>query len=147
MTSFNPMNQLQDLIRFDESITKYLSKTNGFPNVFKRLAPDKAKMPYVIIRSTSDMSEGNEILSRALMVIDIYTNNDDTKLTNIEKAIKRSLSNKIYDTFNEKSYEFGIIQTFFKGTFDATQPDPTILCKQINTVLRYNESAFYFEEN
>lgn len=81
------------------------------------------------------------------MIIDIYVNNDDTKLTNIEKAIKRSLSNKIYDTFNEKSYEFGIIQTFFKGTFDASQPDPTILCKQINTVLRYNESAFYFEEN
>lgn len=104
-------------------------------------------MPYIIIAPATNIYEGNEVLSKAMLTASIFVNNDDTKLTNIEKAIKRSLSNKIYDTFNEKSHEYGIVQTYFQGTFDIEQPDPTILSTQLTIVLRYNESAFYFDEN
>lgn len=145
MASFNPVEQLQSVLKNDENVTKLLSKLSGYPAIFKRLAPDKAKYPFITLMSTSDVNEGNEILSRALVIVNIFVNNDDDKLTAIEKAVKRCVSNKLYDTFNEESYEYGIIQTFTKGTFDVPQGDPTILNRQISVVLRYNESAFYFD--
>lgn len=145
MTNLNPVEQLQSILSNDAAVTKLISKYQKFPAIFKRIAPDKATYPFILVSRKTDTTESNEVLSRALLTVSIFVNNDDGKLTAIEKAIKRCISNKLYDTFNDDSYEYGIVQTYTKGTFDVEQGDPTILNRQVSVALRYDESAFYFD--
>lgn len=141
-----PLDNLHDIIRFNKEITAKLNKFQSFPAIFQEIAPDKATMPYIVLTQESDVVEENEVLSKALIAVNIYVNNNRRKAREIASAVKKALSNQLYSTFGD-DYEKGSVMTYTRGSFEPSQPDNTIKCNQVKAVLRYNQGAFYFDKN
>ncbi|MGM7634163.1 hypothetical protein [Bacillus sp. Hm123] len=139
---YEPLDIIQLIIESEPQVTNLIGSTEGYPNVAQELAPDEMRRPYIVLRIESDPIESNDLLGRALISVDIYTEGDRPLARQIGNAIEKLVHNKGYDSETE-GIGAGAVSTFRKFRHEPPQPDPSIKCVQVKVVLRYYRDDLY----
>lgn len=113
-------------LRSDTEIASTVSTFNSYPAIFGDMAPEKAELPYVIVRCYDLKPTVDKALTSGIMAVDIYdTGTTFTKCDKIRNRIELLLDNKMFDNNKLSDIRLNMIN-------EGAIPDEDI------TILHYN---------